>query len=139
MSTVEETGVRSKRTAQFTGLTILDRVVHLIKQAGAPTEAQTERDGFLSYKSETHAAGAGIGIGFAIGASGELSFLGAILTFVIYGNRGEGFLSPVLVYDIRKEMQYFLGSLVIGLILGVAARLLLGLGVPFSNILTGVM
>lgn len=132
MSGKDKNGVRSARVAQITGLTLLDRVIHLIKQAGAPSESATKRDGFLSYKSETHAVGAGLGLGFAIAVSGELSILGVLLTFVLYGNRGEKILTPELVNDIRSEMQYFLGGLFVGLLLGVIARLALGLGMPLS-------
>lgn len=35
-----------------------------IKQAGAPTESDSERDGFLSYSGEVHAVGVGIYYGF---------------------------------------------------------------------------
>lgn len=132
MSAEQRNGVKSDRLAQITGLTILDRVVHLIKQAGQPAEADTKRDGFLSYKSESHSLGAGLGIGFAIGASGELSILGGILTFVIYGNRDGIILSAELIRDIRAEVPYFLGGLFFGLVLGIVARLALGYGMPLS-------
>lgn len=125
-----EDGVRSKRTAQVTGLTILDRIIHFVKQAGAPSEEATERDGFLSYKSETHALGAGLGLGFMIGAAAELSVIGVILTFVLYGNRSDNFLSPVLIHDIRSELQYFIPGFAIGLTLGIISRFILGLGLP---------
>lgn len=35
-----------------------------IKEAGAPTEGDTERDGFLSYSGETHGLAVGIYYGF---------------------------------------------------------------------------
>lgn len=130
--------VISNRVAQFTGLTVIDRFVRLIKQAGAYREEDTERDGFLSYASETHSVGAGLGLGFAIGASAQFSFLGVILSFVIYGNRGEKFLSPTLIRDIRKEVHYFLGGLFAGLILGIAVRLLFGLGVPMQDLWSNI-
>jgi len=39
-------------------------LIKRIKEAGAPTEDDTERDGFLSYSGETHAVGVGIYHGF---------------------------------------------------------------------------
>lgn len=127
--TVQQQAVRSKRVAQATGLTLIDQGVRLIKQAGAPSEGSYERDGFLSYHAETHAVGAGIGIGFALGASGELRLLGGFLTLVLAGNDGVTLTDKKLTKDIRQEPHYFLGGLVTGALLGVGARAVSGSGV----------
>lgn len=119
---IEQQAVRSTRVAQATGLTLIDGAIRLIKQAGAPKESTYERDGFLSYHAETHAVGAGIGIGFALGASGELRLLGGFLTLVLAGNDGVKLSDKKLAKDIRQEPHYFLGGLALGGVLGVGAR-----------------
>ena len=43
---------------------MLSKIIKRIKEAGAPTEESTDRDGFLSYSGETHAIGVGIYHGF---------------------------------------------------------------------------
>jgi hypothetical protein len=43
---------------------VLSKIIKRIKEAGAPTEESTERDGFLSWSGETHAIGVGIYYGF---------------------------------------------------------------------------
>jgi len=127
--TTTQTLVRSTRVAQLTGITLIDGVVRFIKQAGAAKESTYERDGFLSYHAESHAAGAGIGIGFALAASGNLRFLGGFLALVIAGNDGVTLTDKKLARDIRQEPQYFLGGLVTGAVLGVGARAVNGAGV----------
>lgn len=39
-------------------------LVKWVKEAGAPTEEDSERDGFISYSGEAHAVGVGIYYGF---------------------------------------------------------------------------
>ena len=129
MSTNTETPVRSKRVAQATGITLIDGAVRFIKQAGAPSEETYERDGFLSYHAESHAAGAGLGIGFALAAAGELRLIGGFLTLVLAGNDGVSLADKKLARDIRQEPQYFLGGLVTGAVLGIGARAAAGVGV----------
>lgn len=120
--TTTQQPVRSQRVAQATGLTLLDRGVRVIKQAGAKTEAAYERDGFLSYHAETHAAGAGLGLGFTIAASGEYRYLGVLLEAVIFGNRGERVFGPDLLEDVKTELHYFLGGLLAGAAFGALAN-----------------
>lgn len=43
---------------------MLKKLLEFIKTAGAPSESDTNRDGFLSYSGETHALGVGIYYGF---------------------------------------------------------------------------
>lgn len=129
MSTSKQS-VKSTRAAQLSGLTLIDGAIRCIKQAGAPSEDTYERDGFLSYHAETHAAGAGIGLGFTITASGNLRLFGVLSQVVLFGNDGEDLLEPRLLGDVKQERHYFLGGLVIGASLGLAARLATGAGIP---------
>lgn len=122
--------VKSKTVEKYTGIRLIEKIILLIKQAGAPREDTYDRDGFLSYKSESHSVGSGIGIGFMIGASGRLSILGAILTLILYGNRGEFVIDTALIKDILSELHYFLPSLVMGVIIGLLIRLVLNLEIP---------
>ena len=115
-------GVCSLGVSRLTGLTSIDQAVRLIKQAGAPSESATERDGFLSYAAETHAAGAGLGVGFTIAASGELRWFGLVYQAVILGNRGDRLFEGRLLSDIQGEKYYFLGGLVAGAAFGLLAR-----------------
>lgn len=116
-------GVRSERVCRASGLPVIDRAIRLIKQAGAPSEESTARDGVLSHSAETHAAGAGLGLGFIIAASGTFRYLGILFQLVIVGNRGDTAFSPDILEDCRTELPYFLGGLVFGAVLGLGARL----------------
>lgn len=122
-----DVGVVSERLARLTGLPELDRVIAFIEGAGHPVEAETERDGFLSYSAEVHAAGAGAGLGFMIAASGELRYFGLLYEGLIVGNRGDQWFSGELLRDVRKEKHYFLGGLLVGAAFGLAAQAVTGL------------
>jgi len=90
-----------------------------IKQAGASSESDTDRNGFLSHKAESHALGIGFGLGFIGGKRGNLRYVGGLLAVILYGNRGDTTLSGDLVTDVRKELPYFLVGVVCGFVLGV--------------------
>lgn len=122
--------VVSEWVAHLSGLTAIDAGIRFIKQAGAPSEQTYDRNGFLSYHAETHAVGAGIGVGYLALASGRVKLLGAMLTLAVYGNDGEKLFEPRLLGDIKDERHYFLGGLVLGAMLGAGTRVLLGLGLP---------
>lgn len=115
--------VCSNRVAKLTGLSLLDRAVHAVKQAGAPSEETYARDGFLSWHAETHAVGIGIGVGFGAAAAGELRLFGAAASLLIAGNRGEDVLDTKIAGDIKQEPQYFLAGLVLGGLVGAVTRL----------------
>lgn len=100
----------------------LSRLVQFITTAGAPSESSTNRSGFASYHAESHSIGAGLGFGFMIGAAGRWSLLGVLLNLVLYGRRGGRLLEPKLAQDIVQEPHYFVASIVIGALLGVAVR-----------------
>lgn len=114
--------VLSSKVAWLSGMNALEAVIRFGKQAGAPSESETDRDGFLSHAAETHAAGAGLGAGFMIAASGDFRYFGLLYETVVLGNRGEQVFEGRLLKDIQQEKHYFLGGLVLGAALGMASR-----------------
>lgn len=103
-------------------MSLREDIIQFVKEAGSASEASYRRQGFLSQHEETHALGAGLGLGFAIGAFSILSIGGALLTFVVYGKGGDSLLEPKLREDILNERHYFIGGFGLGLFLGMAAR-----------------
>lgn len=95
------------------------------RSAGAPTEGDTERDGFLSYSHETHA----VGYGLALGAAVALKLAGVpwVLETVILALGGVGakrrFGNERVWREITDEPQYFMGAFVLGFVVvgGLAA------------------
>lgn len=116
-------GIVSGRIAAILGLPLIDRLVRLIKVAAAHSEETYDYNGFLSYHAETHAIGTGLGLGFALGAADELSVLGALVTAVLYGNRGDTPFDPKLLNDLKTEFHYFVAALLVGAVLGMGANL----------------
>lgn len=99
--------------------TFLEFLIAFAKTAGQPTEADTERNGAFSYKSETHAAGLGIAAGFASTAHGETKLLSLVYGAAIYGKVQESSGQRRRLWqDIRKEPHYALGGVVTGAVLG---------------------
>lgn len=98
-------------------------IVLLIKQfvgeAGTTGESNTDRDGFLSHKAETHALGMGLAAGFYFGARGETRLLSVVYGAAVYGKAhwANGQRRRLLM-DIRKEPHYALGGVVAGVGLG---------------------
>lgn len=95
----------------------------LIEDAGAKSESDSERDGFLSYHAESHAAGVGLGLGFAAVATGNVQWLGLVLPAVTAGLRAKNREFGKILTDVRQEPHYALGGLVAGALLGLVARL----------------
>ncbi|WP_254766520.1 hypothetical protein [Salinilacihabitans rarus] len=98
--------------------TVLSRLVRLVREAGAPSEDTYDRDGFLSYHAESHAAGIGIGVGAAASATGDLRYVGAIVALAFGANRGPTLSSAKIAEDVRQEPHYALGGLALGFLLG---------------------
>lgn len=102
----------------------------VVKDASAPTEAASERDGLLSYRGEWHAAGFGVGVGFAVAAAGDLRLLGPLVAAIAYGAKGQTLLSADLIRELRKESQYTFAALGAGLACGLLLRVAFGYSVP---------
>lgn len=101
---------------------MLDRVFEFIRSAGASSEADTTRGGFLSYAAETHALTMGLGAGVLAGATGNERLLGLVLAAVGAAWKGKRDGKRAIVADVVREPQYAVGGLVVGLLMGLAVR-----------------
>jgi len=102
-------------------MSILEFLLRFIKTAGQPTEADTDRDGFLSYKAETHSVGLGIAAGFAASAHGETKLLALVYGAAVYGKsmgEDESGQRRRLWKDVKAEPHYAVGGVVLGSVLG---------------------
>ncbi|WP_167599521.1 hypothetical protein [Halorussus marinus] len=103
-------------------MTLLETAVAFVKSAGQPTESDSERDGFLSYKSETHAVGLGIAAGFFATAHGETQLLALVYGAAVYGKAYEASGQRRRLWkDVRSEPHYALGGAVAGSVFGILA------------------
>ena len=100
-------------------MSLIDRLLQRVTEAGAPRESSHKRNGFLSHHEESHALGACLGLGFAIGVAGDLSVVGVLLSLILYGTRGDDLLEPRLVGDILAERHYAIAGLAVGILVGV--------------------
>ncbi|QLG47907.1 hypothetical protein [Natrinema halophilum] len=98
--------------------TVVSRALRVFREAGAPSEESTDRNGAFSYHAETHAAGVGIGVGAAAGATGDYRIVGAIVALAFGLNRGPSLSSARIGEDIKQEPHYALGGLALGLLIG---------------------
>jgi hypothetical protein len=105
---------------------MLGKLLRAIRSTGASSEDATERDGAFSYHAESHAVGIGVGVGFAAIATEQFKLIGALVTLVVYGRRGETALGADIVEDVRSEKPYTLGGLVVGAAFGLLTRVVLG-------------
>lgn len=97
---------------------MIRRLLRYVRQAGAKEESDTERDGFLSHKAETHAAGVGVGAGWLLTATGNEQLLGVVLPAITGGLRGKKDGPSVIYRDVLDEPHYAIASLVVGGVLG---------------------
>jgi hypothetical protein len=103
-------------------MTFLESIIAFIKPAGVPTESDSDRDGFLSYKSETHAAGLGLAAGFFATAHGETQLLALVYGAAVYGKAYEASGQRRRLWtDVRSEPHYALGGAVVGAAFGILA------------------
>jgi len=110
-------------TEETKQVSLLERLVTFSKQAGQPKESTTERDGFLSYKSETHALGMGLAGGFFFAAEGETKLLSMVYGASVYGKLfGESGSRRRIARDIKREPQYALAGVVVGALMGLLIK-----------------
>jgi hypothetical protein len=98
----------------------------------ADSEAASERDGYLSYRAEWHAAAWGLAAGFLATLTGRLSLLATVVAWLA-SRGGDTAVPGVVPYpaQFRTESAYLLGHMAAGVALGVVARAaLVALGVP---------
>lgn len=105
-------------------MTLLDSLIDRLREAGAKREADTERDGAFSYHAETHSAGIGAGLGMAAALTGQWRLVGLVVSIGVYAARGKSALDPKIAADVRQEPHYALGGLVLGVCIGLVARLI---------------
>lgn len=100
---------------------LINRIVTWTESAGVPTEADSKRNGFLSYKSESHAASMGIAAGWYYGAQGETQLLSFVYGAAVYGRSYEASGQRRRLFkDIAREPHYALAGVVVGAVLGSA-------------------
>lgn len=95
-----------------------DPIPGVIEDAGAATESDSDRNGFLSYHAESHAAGVGLGVGWLALVTGDLQYLGLIVPALTAGLRAKNKQFGKILTDVRQEPHYALGALVVGGVLG---------------------
>lgn len=96
---------------------MVNRIAEVVRQAGATDESKTTRQGFLSWKGETHALFASTALTFTILALGRVSVLGALVFITLYINRGDTIRSMAVVNDMLMERAYTYGGIVAGAVL----------------------
>jgi hypothetical protein len=96
---------------------LANRIIKVVRQAGATDESKTNRQGFLSWKAETHALFASTALTFTILTLGRVSVLGALVFITLYINRGDTIRSKDVVNDILIERAYTYGGVVAGTVL----------------------
>lgn len=109
-----------------------------IPDPSAPSEEDTEYDGFLSYAAEWHALTIGMGVGltaallFALGFVDLAVLITTAIVFTALGMELEDYvltkkldLDRKVVRDVSKEPWYAIGGVIIGWIGGVLISLFL--------------
>jgi hypothetical protein len=100
-------------------VSLVERAVRFFKSAGAVEEEDYERDGFLSYHAESHAAGMGIAAGWFVGATGQTELLSTVYAAAVYGKaQARSSKRRRILKDIVDEPHYALGGAVLGGVLG---------------------
>lgn len=91
---------------------LIDRLIEFFRNADAPREADSERDGLLSYAAEWHA----LEIGLFVGISGQWELITALAGFAVGGAALNSQLRDVQhVRDAAREPGYAAAGIVIGL------------------------
>lgn len=96
-----------------------------IKEAGASKEANTERNGFLSYHAETHALVVGFAVGVLGGYRDSMALVALILPAITSGLRAKDKEFSKILTDLKQEPHYGLFGIAIGLIVGITLKSLM--------------
>lgn len=98
---------------------MLSALLAWVREAGAASEADTERDGAFSYAAESHAAGLGLAAGWFATATGRLDLLGVVYAAAVYGRAHARHDGRAEVFrDVAEEPHYALGGVVVGAAFG---------------------
>jgi len=116
---VEASPTIAKRIVMYLKMLGLRDLIPFVESAGAPTEGDYDRNGFLSYHAETHALGMGIAAGWWYGATGSNELLSLVYGAAVNGraHASNGKRRRILK-DIVQEPHYSLGGVVLGAVLG---------------------
>jgi hypothetical protein len=93
---------------------VIERLLEAVSGATAPTEADSERDGLLSYSKEWHALIVGFGAGMVAGLSGSWELAVTVVAMTLAMRAAPGPLK-----QLRREPWYALGGVVTGTGFGV--------------------
>lgn len=100
----------------------------------ADSEAESDRDGYLSYRAEWHPAAWGGAAGLLATITGQMHLLVGAVGWVLT-RAGDGKVPEYLPYpsQFKRESAYLLGHAVAGVLLGLVIRIVLvslGVDVP---------
>jgi hypothetical protein len=95
-----------------------DPIPDAIEDAGAATESDSDRNGFLSYHAESHAVGVGLGVGWLALVTGNLQYLGLVVPALTAGLRAKNKQFGKILSDVRQEPHYAISGLALGGVLG---------------------
>lgn len=100
----------------------------------ADSERASDREGYLSYRAEWHAAAWGMAAGIVAVVTGQLVVVAAVVGW-LFSRAGDRTVPGYIPYpaQFKKESAYLLGHLVAGLVVGLGLRVALsavGVDVP---------
>jgi hypothetical protein len=96
----------------------------VISLPDAGTEAETERDGLLSYAGEWHALIIGGGAGFGSAVTGAPEAAGAVALAALGLRAGKRLRGRGVLAEIRREPWYAIGGTALGYAVGLAPVIL---------------
>lgn len=100
-------------------VSILDKIIIVIKEAGTVGEENTTRGGAFSHKAETHAAAMGLAAGWFAMAQGDTQLLSIVYAAAVYGRNLEASgQRRRVIKDIINEPHYAIFFAVVGALLG---------------------
>jgi len=110
----DNSATRVERTQE-----LLRRMLVAIGLSGmdAPTEADSERDGFLSYAGEVHAFVSAGGAGIAAALLGRPELVGLTIAVALGVKGADRFNGRFVSHEIRREPWYAIGAAVISYVL----------------------
>jgi hypothetical protein len=91
----------------------------IIKDAGAQSESDTDRDGAFSYHAESHAFGVGAGIAWLVLMTGAAELVGLVLPAITAGLRAKDRQFSKILTDVYQEPHYTLFGHLVGAVVAV--------------------
>lgn len=97
--------------------TSADLFARVVRSISGGSEGEYDRTGFMSHAAETHAFGAGFGVGLSASVAGEYRFVGALLA-IVFGTDSRPTSTTRIMKDVLTEPHYAIGGLAAGMLLG---------------------